>query len=172
MKTKPAEVIVSREHLVIRKKRDGRCVYSREGKRALVEACLRPGVSVARIALLHGVNANVLRKWITHHYQWQDKPDSVHTAHAIDSSNPSSPANITPPALRSTPSNIPALLPVQITPDTDRPSISPAVALSATNTGSPMVIELNGARILIEGEVNREALMRVLDCLRAVATAS
>jgi transposase-like protein len=79
MKMKPAEVIVSREHLIVRKKRDGRCVYSREGKRALVAACLRPGVSVARIALLHGVNANVLRKWITHHYQWQDKSDSVHT---------------------------------------------------------------------------------------------
>jgi transposase len=122
MKMKPAEVIVSREHLVVRKKRDGRCVYSREGKRALVEACLRPGVSVARIALLHGVNANVLRKWITHHHQWQDNADSVHTSHAIDSANPSSPANITPPALQSSPSKIPALVPVQITPDTGRPS--------------------------------------------------
>jgi transposase len=172
MKMKPAEVIVSREHLVIRKKRDGRCVYSREGKRALVAACLRPGVSVAGIALLHGVNANVLRKWITHHHQWQDKTDSVHTAHAIDSSNPSSPVNITPPALRSTPSNLPALLPVQITPTTDRPSAPPAAPVSATNAGSPMVIELYGARVLIDGEVNRGALMRVLDCLRLLATTS
>jgi transposase len=171
MKMKPAEVIVSREHLVIRKKRDGRCVYSREGKRALVEACLRPGVSVARIALLHGVNANVLRKWITHHHQWQDKPDSVHTAHAIDSAHASSPVNITPPALR-TPSNIPALVPVQITPATDRPSAPPAAPVSAANATSPMVIELYGARILIEGEVNRGALMRILDCLRLLATAS
>jgi hypothetical protein len=84
MKMKPAEVIVSREHLVIRKKRDGRCVYSREGKRALVEACRRPGVSVAGIALLHGVNANVLRKWITHHHQWQDKADSVRQWHRLN----------------------------------------------------------------------------------------
>lgn len=172
MKMKPAEVIVSREHLVIRKKRDGRCVYSREGKRALVAACLRPGVSVARIALLHGVNANVLRKWITHHHQWQDKADSVHTAHAIDSANPSSPVNVTPTASPSTPSNIPALLPVQITPDTDRPSAPPAAVVSAANATSPIIIELYGARILIDGEVNRGALMRVLDCLRLHATAS
>jgi transposase len=172
MKMKPAEVIVSREHLVIRKQRDGRCVYSREGNRALVAACLRPDVSVARIALVHGINANVLRKWITHHHQWQDKTDSVHTAHAIDSANPLSPVKVTPTALRSTPSNIPALLPVQITPDTDRPSASPGSPVSAASAASPMVIEFYGARILINGEVNRGALMRILDCLRAVATAS
>jgi transposase len=172
MKMKPAEVIVSREHLVVRKKRDGRCVYSRDGKRALVQACQRPGVSVARIDLLHGVNANVLRKWITRHDPWQNKADSVHTSHAIESSNPSSPANARPPASHSTPSNIPALVPAQITPDTDRPSAPPGTAVSATHAGSPVVIELYGARILTDGEVNQETLMRVLDCLQAVATAS
>jgi hypothetical protein len=113
-----------------------------------------------------------LRKWITHHHQRQDKPDSVHTSHAIDSANPSSPVKVTPTALRSTPSNIPALLPVQITPDTDRPSASPAAPVSAARTDSPMVIELYGARILIDGEVNRGALMRILDCLRLLATTS
>ncbi|WP_246247112.1 transposase, partial [Candidatus Methylobacter favarea] len=30
----------------------------------LVEACLQPGISVARMALEHGINANLLRKWI------------------------------------------------------------------------------------------------------------
>jgi hypothetical protein len=129
-------------------------------------------VSVAGIALLHGVNANVLRKWISHHHQWQDKTESVHTAHAIDSSNPSSPVSVTPPALQSSPSNIPALLPVQITPDVDSPSAPPAAAVSAANATSPMVIELYGARVLINGEVNRGALMRVLDCLRSITTTS
>lgn len=33
-------------------------------KDRLVAACLEPGVSVARLALEHGVNANLLRKWI------------------------------------------------------------------------------------------------------------
>jgi transposase-like protein len=30
----------------------------------LIEAALRPGVSVARMAQEHGINANLLRKWI------------------------------------------------------------------------------------------------------------
>lgn len=50
--------------LVVGRKRDGRCIYSREGKRALVQLSLKRGASVARIAQQHGVNANLLRKWI------------------------------------------------------------------------------------------------------------
>ena len=43
---------------------DGRPVYSESGKRALVQRALAPGVSVSRLALDHGVNSNLLRKWI------------------------------------------------------------------------------------------------------------
>lgn len=50
--------------LVVRHKRDGRRVYSPRHKRAIVEQCLQPGVSVAGIALAHGINANLVRKWI------------------------------------------------------------------------------------------------------------
>jgi transposase len=46
-------------------KRDGRCIYDRKAKRELVRRCLQPGVSVAGLALAHGMNANLLRKWIT-----------------------------------------------------------------------------------------------------------
>lgn len=53
--------------LVVGHKRDGRSCYDAEAKRELIEACLRPGVSVARIALQHGVNANLLRTWIARH---------------------------------------------------------------------------------------------------------
>jgi len=51
--------------LVRRHKINGRCVYDAAAKRELVERCLKPGVSVAGMALAHGVNANLLRKWIT-----------------------------------------------------------------------------------------------------------
>lgn len=50
--------------LVVGRKRDGRNCYDPQAKRELVEACLQPGVSVARLALRHGVNANLLRTWI------------------------------------------------------------------------------------------------------------
>ena len=60
--------------LVVGHRSNGRCRYDPEAKRELVEACLRPGVSVARIALEHGINANLLRKWIN---QYREHSSSV-----------------------------------------------------------------------------------------------
>jgi transposase len=53
--------------MVVKRLRDGRRRFDAQAKRELVEACLRPGVSVAGLALTHGVNANLLRKWISRH---------------------------------------------------------------------------------------------------------
>lgn len=50
--------------LVVGRKRDGRCNYDPLVKQALVGECLKPGVSVARVAMLYGINANLLRTWI------------------------------------------------------------------------------------------------------------
>ncbi|MGZ5030568.1 MAG: IS66-like element accessory protein TnpA [Methylobacter sp.] len=50
--------------LIVGHGRDGRRRYDPEAKRELVNVCLQPGTSVARVALEHGVNANLLRKWI------------------------------------------------------------------------------------------------------------
>lgn len=50
--------------LVVRRKQDGRCVYDPKVKAQVVQACLQPGVSVARMGLQCGVNANLLRRWI------------------------------------------------------------------------------------------------------------
>ena len=50
--------------LIVGRRRNGRHIYSDEGKRALVAACLQPGVSVSRIAYDNGVNANLVRKWM------------------------------------------------------------------------------------------------------------
>jgi len=61
------------QRLVVGSKRDGRRRYDKQAKAELVQACLKPGVSVARVALEHGVNANLLRKWITLHLQKQEQ---------------------------------------------------------------------------------------------------
>lgn len=50
--------------LVVGRKQDGRCKYDPLAKQALVGECLKPGVSVARMAMLYGINANLLRTWI------------------------------------------------------------------------------------------------------------
>lgn len=50
--------------LVVKRTRDGRCRYDPQIKQELVRRALQPGVSVAKLAMQHGVNANLLRKWI------------------------------------------------------------------------------------------------------------
>src|SRR5574338_126837 len=50
--------------LVVGHKRDGRSCYDAQAKREPIEASLQPGVSVAGIALRHGINANLLWTWI------------------------------------------------------------------------------------------------------------
>jgi transposase len=44
--------------------RDGRRRYDPASRDRLVAACSEPGVSVSRLALEHGVNANLVRKWV------------------------------------------------------------------------------------------------------------
>ncbi|WP_423382842.1 transposase [Burkholderia sp. LMG 32019] len=50
---------------VVRRGSDGPCRYDEKGKRALVEAALRAGVSVAGLAQEYAINANLLRKWMS-----------------------------------------------------------------------------------------------------------
>jgi transposase len=38
--------------------------HSAEFKAGVIEECLRPGISIAAVALAHGLNANMLRKWV------------------------------------------------------------------------------------------------------------
>ena len=54
-----------KSRLVTGFERDGRRRrFDPQAKLELIQACMQPGVSVARIALDHSVNANLLRKWI------------------------------------------------------------------------------------------------------------
>jgi transposase len=41
--------------------------HSDEFKAQAVRACEQPGVSMAAVALAHGVNANLLRRWVLRH---------------------------------------------------------------------------------------------------------
>ena len=38
--------------------------HSAEFKEAVIRECLKPGVSIAAVALAHSLNANMLRKWV------------------------------------------------------------------------------------------------------------
>ncbi|WP_232446491.1 transposase, partial [Burkholderia ubonensis] len=65
---------------------DGKHRYDPEGKRKLIEACRRPGASLAGLALKAGVNANQLRKWV----QLQERREG--TAFSYDAIPQASPA--------------------------------------------------------------------------------
>lgn len=41
-----------------------RSSYSKSFKTQVVQECLQPGISIANVALRHGINANLVRKWI------------------------------------------------------------------------------------------------------------
>jgi transposase len=47
--------------------RNGKRMYVHEFKLGLVRRCMEPGVSVSAVALEHGINTNLLRKWIDKH---------------------------------------------------------------------------------------------------------
>jgi transposase-like protein len=51
-------------NLIRGRKSNGRSMYHAEAKRELVRRCLQPGVSLAATAVAHGLNPNLLRKWV------------------------------------------------------------------------------------------------------------
>ncbi len=116
---------------------DGRRVYSAAGKRALVERALEPGVSVSRLALDHGVNANLLRKWIRAY-----QGSGIRSARRGVS--------------------LPGLLPVvtSVAADGSSPSLPSSVPAS-------MEIVVAGVSVHVHGAVDALALGTVLDCLLA-----
>ncbi|MDR5798308.1 transposase [Caballeronia sp. LZ008] len=80
------------ELAVVRRSSDGRRRYDEKSKRALIEAALLPGVSVAGLAQQHGINANLLRKWIAKYLVEREKAISPASQHnGNDEYNPSQP---------------------------------------------------------------------------------
>ena len=51
----------------VRVNRTGRRTYTLDYKLDVVSRCREPGVSVAAVALAHGINANLVRRWIVRH---------------------------------------------------------------------------------------------------------
>ncbi len=58
---------------------NGRRSYDPASKDRLVEACFQPGASLAGLALAHGVNANVLHKWVLKRRRLQHESVEVGT---------------------------------------------------------------------------------------------
>jgi transposase len=148
---------------VIGKTADGKNRYDRDSKRKLIEACQKPGASVAGLARKAGVNANQLRKWIS-----------------LDRKKTRS-RSARQPAPSRAPAFVPVLEvinaePVQLPP---RPSLSdaqPAVARREPTRPSQrpplpsrLVAQLpNGVSLELEcGQQDAELLRAMIDALRS-----
>lgn len=117
-------------------------------KRRIVELTLRPGASVARVALAEGVNANQVFQWRRAYRDGELQPDSTSTA-------------LLPVVIQSKTSNLP-----EIMPDAEPVQVLPDEASPAQPTGA-IHIELPGRAVIsVEQGADRTLLRTVLESLR------
>ena len=119
----------------IRTNRTGRRTYAAEFKRTVVEACAVPGTSLAGVALAHGINANLVRRWVVR-------------ARGRRASSAKMPAPLLPVTV----------IPNEVAADLPREKRVPA------NVGT-IELEIYGARLRLRGEVDADALRSVLAVL-------
>lgn len=88
------------EDLIEHPSKPGRGPYRRRSlteKRRIVQLCLQPGASVAGVALAHGANANLVRKWIAKYRsgQWgEETPSAKLLPVTVDYDPPKPPASL------------------------------------------------------------------------------
>lgn len=76
--------------------------HSAEFKAVVVRECLKPGVSIAAVALAHSLNANMLRKWV------------IDAEHKVVAPVAAKPAKIPEPPRTPAPTFIPLALPAPV----------------------------------------------------------
>jgi transposase len=141
--------------------RDGagerRRTRSLDERKRIVEEALASGVSVAAVARRHGLNANLIFKWIRRSREgWRDRRRE--------------PANEKPVVVVPLEGGAPAFVPVKLlaldAPSAPLPSEVMAKAARQTRRGAgrgAMEISLpNGAKVSLDADVDAEALRRVL----------
>ena len=122
--------------LVAKQGAKGRRTYNAAAKQALGELCSRPGVSVSRLALTHGVNANLLRRWAVQY---------------------SPTAEVPLPQIPAEPKRA-ALIPV-------RTEMEPVVPSAVPSPDTFIEIIFESITVRVHGAVDATLLKTVLDCL-------
>jgi transposase len=133
---------------------------SLDERKRIVEEALAPGVSVAAVARRHGLNANLVFKWIRRSREgWLDRRREP----AKDK-----PVVVAPPG-RDGPAFVPVKL-LELDP-ASAPPPSDVIAKPARQTrrsarrGAMEISLPNGAKVSLDAEVDAEALRRVLSAL-------
>jgi transposase len=125
---------------LLRVSRNGRRFFSEAHKRAVVEKCLVPGASVSAVALAHGFNTNLVRKWITQH---QGRQRLL----------PRTSAALVPVSVIEAPARLP------------RRSTGAVSKRSREFAGGSIEIQIGAARVIVRGQVEAGQLRVVFDAL-------
>jgi transposase len=133
---------------VIRVRSNGKRDFDPRDKRQLVEACLRPGVSVSGMALKVGINTNQLRKWIQLHQVANE------AAAAAESALPAFVPVVEVSRVTRVPESpvvrerLPAQAPARTQPS-QRPSLVPALLRARLPNGATVELECGGQDIAL-----------------------
>ena len=136
--------------------RERRRTRSLDERKRIVEEAIAPGVSVAAVARRHGLNANLVFKWIRRSREgWRELAKEKPVVVA--------------PAERRGPAFVPVKLLELDTSSAPPPSDVAAKPARQTRRGArrgAMEISLpNGAKVSLDADVDAEALRRVLSAL-------
>jgi transposase len=129
---------------------------SLEERKRIVEEALAPGVSVAAVARRHGLNANLIFKWIRRSREgWRE--------HRREPAK-EKPVVVVPPD-----GGAPAFIPVKLlgldaasAPPSDVAAKPARQPRRGARRGAMEIILPNGAKISLDADVDAEALRRVL----------
>lgn len=130
---------------IIRVTRKGRPNYPTDFKRQLAALACEPGISVAKLGLEHGINANLLFKWRRHYRAgWFGEPSPAH--HEAPPPHVGDGPKLLPVMTVSPPSGLPL----------ETKGVTPVAAIE---------IVIGDVTVRVLGEISRDALRTVLDCL-------
>jgi transposase-like protein len=141
-RSKKAPVV---EGLIKERRPNGRNIYDGAARRELVRLCSEPGVSISMTALLNGLNANVLRRWIEENKRdpgWFNRCKSNDRASVTNKEiSRAAPANVVTNAAKPMPA---LMLPIKLA----KTSVAPA--LPSINP-SMIEVELTHGRVRLHG---------------------
>ena len=135
---------------------------SLDDRKRIVEEALAPGASVAAVARRHGLNANLVFKWIRRSREgWRERRRGAAKEKLGVVGSPEGIA--------------PAFVPVKLleldAPSAPRPSdvtAKPARQTGVARRGAMEISLPNGAKVSLDADVDAEALRRVLSALGVV----
>ncbi|MGZ3296088.1 MAG: IS66-like element accessory protein TnpA [Xanthobacteraceae bacterium] len=136
-----------------------RRAWSLDERQRIVDEALAPGASVAAVARRHGLNANLVFKWIRRAREgWLDRRRA--------------PANHADKAALAPVGDAPSFVPVKLIELSAVSASSPPAATKpvseprrSTRRGSMEIGLPNGVRVSLDADVDAEALRRVLSAL-------